>query len=63
VAHTTWLGRAVPFFTILETAKLHGVNPAAYLAAAVMAADRGVALMPWELAAAMSSTTTAATAT
>lgn len=44
---------AATFYTILETAKLHGVNPAAYLAAAVTAADRGVALMPWEFAAAM----------
>ena len=43
---------AATFYTILETAKLHGVNPAAYLAAAVTAADRGVALMPWEFAAA-----------
>lgn len=48
---------AATFYTILETAKLHGVNPAAYLAAAVMAADRGVALMPWEFAAAASSAT------
>ncbi len=29
---------------LLETAKLHGVNPAAYLHAAVLAADRKVAL-------------------
>jgi transposase len=43
---------AATLYTILETAKLHGVNPAAYLAAAVVAADRGVALMPWEFAAA-----------
>jgi transposase len=43
---------AATFYTILETTKLHGVNPADYLAAAVMAADRGVALMPWEFAAA-----------
>jgi len=34
---------AATFYTILETAKLHGVNPAAYLAAAVTAADRGIA--------------------
>ena len=49
---------AATFYTILETAKLHGVNPAEYLAAAVMAADRGVALMPWEFAAAVASTKT-----
>jgi hypothetical protein len=46
------------FYTILETAKLHGVDPAAYLGAAVTAAvtaaDRGVALTPWEFAAATS---------
>ena len=45
---------AATLYTILETTKLHGVNPAAYLAAAVIAADRGVALMPWEFAAAAS---------
>lgn len=54
---------AATFYTLLETAKLHGVNPAAYLAAAVMAAERGVALMPWEFAAAMSAATATATAT
>lgn len=48
---------AATFYTILETAKLHGVNPAAYLAAAVTAADRGVALMPWEFAVAANSAT------
>jgi transposase len=45
---------AATFYTLLETAKLHGVNPAAYLAAAVLAADRGVALLPWEFATATS---------
>jgi transposase len=45
---------AATFYTILETVKLHGVNPAAYLAAAITAADRGIALMPWEFAAATS---------
>lgn len=43
---------AATLYTILETVKLHGVNPAAYLAAAVTAADRGVALLPWEFASA-----------
>lgn len=43
---------AATLYTILETAKLHGVNPAAYLATAVTAADRGVALLPWEFASA-----------
>ena len=49
---------AATFYTILETAKLHGVNPTAYLAAAVTAADRGVALMPWEFAIATSAAPT-----
>ena len=34
-------------YTILETCKLHDVDPAAYLHAAVIAADRGDALLPW----------------
>lgn len=38
-------------YSILETAKLHGVDPAAYLLAAVRAADRGEALLPWHFAA------------
>ncbi len=37
-------------YTVLETAKIHGVDPAAYLQAAITAADRGVALMPREFA-------------
>jgi transposase len=41
---------AATLYTILETAKLHGVDPAAYLHAAITAADRGVALLPWEFA-------------
>ena len=48
---------AATLYTVLETAKLHGVNPATYLAAAITAADRGVALLPWEFAAATSATT------
>jgi transposase len=35
-------------YSILETAKLHGIDPAAYLLAAVHAADRGEALLPWD---------------
>jgi transposase len=42
---------AATLYTILETAKLHNVDPAAYIAAAIGAADRGVALLPWEFAA------------
>ena len=43
---------AATLYTVLETAKLHAVDPAAYLAAAVGAADRGEVLLPWQLAAA-----------
>lgn len=46
---------AATLYTVLETAKLHGIDPAAYLYAAITAADRGVALMPWEFAAAQTS--------
>jgi hypothetical protein len=39
---------ASTFYTLIETAKLHGVNPADYLFAAVRATDQGEVLMPWE---------------
>lgn len=42
---------AATLYTILETAKLHGIDPAGYLAAAVVAADRGELLLPWDYAA------------
>jgi transposase len=38
-------------YTILETCKLHDVDPAAYLHAAVLAADRGEVLLPWNFTA------------
>ncbi len=41
---------AATLYTVLETAKLHGVDPAGYLAAAVVAADRGEVLLPWQMA-------------
>ncbi len=41
---------AATLYTILETAKLHAIDPAAYLRAAVIAADRGELLLPWQLA-------------
>ncbi len=41
---------AATFYSILETAKLHHVNPSAYLVAAVRDARDGRALMPWEFA-------------
>jgi len=34
-------------YTILETCKLHDVDPAAYMHAAVIAADRGELVLPW----------------
>jgi transposase len=39
---------ATTVYSILETVKLHGIDPAAYLTAAVLAADRGEALLPWQ---------------
>ncbi len=42
---------AATLYTLLETAKLHGVDPAKYLLTTVRAADRGEALMPWDFAA------------
>lgn len=42
---------AATLYTVLETAKLHDVDPAAYLRAAILAADRGEALLPWQFAA------------
>jgi hypothetical protein len=38
-------------YTILETCKLHDVDPATYLHAAVIAVGRGDALLPWDFAA------------
>jgi transposase len=38
-------------YTILETCKLHAIDPAAYLHAAVLAADRGEVLLPWNFVA------------
>jgi transposase len=35
-------------YTLIETAKLHDIDPAAYLRAAVIAADRGEVLLPWD---------------
>jgi transposase len=41
---------AATLYTLIETAKLHGVNPVAFLLEAARAAERGQVLMPWELA-------------
>jgi transposase len=40
---------AAVLYTLVETAKLHGVDPAKYLLEAVRAADRGEALFPWQM--------------
>lgn len=41
---------AATLYSVLETAKLHAIDPAAYLVEAVRAADRGEALLPWQFA-------------
>jgi len=43
---------AATLYTLVETAKLHHVNPTQYLLEAVRAADRGEVLFPWQLPAA-----------
>ncbi len=43
---------AAILYSILETVKLHDIDPAAYLAAAVEAAARGETLLPWQFASA-----------
>jgi transposase len=40
---------AATFYSLLETAKLHHVDPARYLREAIRAADRGEVLLPWQL--------------
>lgn len=40
---------AALFYTLLETAKLHNLDPARYLHEAVLAAHRGEVLLPWHL--------------
>lgn len=42
---------AATLYTILETLKLHDVDPTAYLVAAIKAAERGEALLPWNFGA------------
>jgi len=37
------------FYTLIETAKLHDIDPREYLRAAILAADRGEVLLPWEM--------------
>jgi len=42
---------AATLYTLVETAKLHDIDPAAYLHSAIVAANRGEMLMPWQFAA------------
>jgi len=42
---------AATLYSILETAKLNGIDPAAYLRAAIESADCGEALLPWQFVA------------
>jgi len=42
---------AATFYTLIESAKLQGVDPAKYLLVAVRASESGEILMPWELVA------------
>jgi transposase len=39
---------AATLYTILETAKLHDIDPGQYVRAAVLAADAGQILLPWD---------------
>ena len=40
---------AAILYTLVETAKLHRVDPTTYLTEAVRAADRGEVLFPWQI--------------
>jgi len=40
---------AATFYSLIETAKLHGINPAEYLLETIRAADRGEVLLPWQM--------------
>jgi transposase len=42
---------AATLYSIIETAKLHDIDPAAYLCAAVLAANHGEVLLPWQFVA------------
>lgn len=51
---------AATLYTVVETAKLHDIDPAAYLHAAIVAADRGELLLPAQFAEQQRSATAAA---
>src|SRR6202789_3127523 len=38
------------FYSLLETAKLHGIDPARYLRDAAVADARGAVALPWDIA-------------
>ena len=40
---------AATLYTLVETAKLHNIDPATYIVEAVRAADRGEVLFPWQM--------------
>jgi hypothetical protein len=40
---------AATLYTLVETAMLHDIDPAAYLHAAIVAGDRGELLLPWTM--------------
>jgi transposase len=42
---------AAILYSLVETAKIHDVDPAKYLLEAVRAAERGEILLPWQMAA------------
>ncbi len=48
---------AATLYSLVETAKLHDLDPAAYLYAAIVAADRGDTLMPWTFASSAAAST------
>jgi transposase len=37
------------FYSLIETAKLHDIDPHGYLRAEILAADRGEVLLPWQM--------------
>jgi transposase len=41
---------AATMYSILETAKLHTIDPGSYVAEAIIAAERGAVLLPWTFA-------------
>jgi hypothetical protein len=40
---------AAVLYSLVETAKLHAVDPAAYLLETIRAADHGQILFPWQM--------------